>query len=100
MGINALSNIGAQQQALAQDQLDAQYQNQMNPITEQQLLLAAAQGIPVGSLVGQSGTQNLYRNRGAGLLGGALAGAELGSAIPVLGTGLGAIAGGLLGAFG
>lgn len=45
---------------------------------------------------GQSTQQSpLYRNRGAGLLGGAATGASLGSIIPGLGTGVGAAIGGL-----
>jgi hypothetical protein len=39
------------------------------------------------------------RSVGQGLLGGAAAGAALGTAVPMLGTTLGAIGGGLLGAF-
>jgi phage tail tape-measure protein len=39
----------------------------------------------------------MYSNTGAGLLGGALAGAQLGSAIPGVGTAIGAVGGGLLG---
>lgn len=45
-------------------------------------------------------TQPVQRNQVAGGLGGALAGAQLGSVIPGLGTGIGAIGGGLLGLFG
>jgi hypothetical protein len=46
---------------------------------------------------GQTQQQPLYRNAGAGALGGALTGAELGSIVPGLGTAAGAIGGGLLG---
>ena len=44
-------------------------------------------------------TQPVFRNTGAGLLGGALAGARLGGIIPGLGAGMGAIGGGILGGF-
>jgi len=44
-------------------------------------------------------TQPVFRNTGAGLLGGALAGADLAGMIPGLGGGMGAIGGGLLGGF-
>ena len=40
------------------------------------------------------------RNRTAGFLGGAASGAAVGSAVPVIGTGWGALIGGLLGAYG
>ena len=44
-------------------------------------------------------TQPVFRNTGAGLLGGALAGARLGGQIPGLSAGMGALGGGLLGGF-
>ena len=44
-------------------------------------------------------TQPVFRNTGAGLLGGALQGARLGGMIPGVSTGFGAAAGGLLGGF-
>ncbi|BCV04951.1 MAG: hypothetical protein CM15mV95_230 [Caudoviricetes sp.] len=42
-------------------------------------------------------TQPVFRNTGAGLLGGAMTGANIANMIPGLGTGIGAIGGGLLG---
>lgn len=49
------------------------------------------------SNIGGQSTQStpLYRNRGAGLLGGAATGASIGSIIPGIGTGVGAAIGGL-----
>ena len=44
-------------------------------------------------------TQPVFRNTGAGLLGGALTGARLAGMIPGVGAGMGAIGGGLLGGF-
>tara|TARA_R110000850_G_scaffold2535_3_gene12038 strand:- start:48 stop:863 length:816 start_codon:yes stop_codon:yes gene_type:complete len=44
-------------------------------------------------------TQPVYRNTGAGILGGISTGANIGTQIPGLGAGLGAIGGGLLGGF-
>ena len=44
-------------------------------------------------------TQPIFRNTGAGLLGGAMTGAKIADMIPGLGTGMGAIGGGLLGGF-
>ena len=46
-----------------------------------------------------SSTQPIFRNTGAGLLGGAMTGAKIADMIPGLGTGMGAIGGGLLGGF-
>lgn len=62
--------------------------------------LAALQGAVSGTPYGQSQSTPLTRNAGAGALGGALTGAQIGSAIPGVGTAIGAIGGGLLGLFG
>lgn len=55
-----------------------------------------------GSYPGQNATQTTptYRNRTAGAAGGALAGAQMGSAFGPWGTAIGAIGGGLLGGWG
>jgi hypothetical protein len=55
-----------------------------------------------GSYPGQNSTQTTptYRNRTAGAVGGAMAGAQMGSYFGPWGTGIGAIGGGLLGAYG
>lgn len=98
--ISQLGQVGAQRQAMEQAGIDdamarhefeqnlpyyrlGQYQNFINPI------------LGVGG--SSTATQPMYRNRFAGGLGGALAGAQLGSAIPGLGTAFGAGVGGLLG---
>lgn len=96
-GIGLLSDIGALQQQQEQRELTA-------PLQAQQSLLASALGgLPTSSLIGQQSTQTqtqpLFQNRAAGGLGGALTGAQLGSTFGPIGTGLGAIGGGLLGAF-
>ena len=95
VGAEALSQVGGQQQALEQQRLNAELERYM-------MLINAGQGIPFGSLLGQTQTQStpLTRNRGAGLLGGAATGAQIGSLVPGIGTMFGAIGGGLLGAFG
>jgi hypothetical protein len=64
--------------------------------------LGISQSALSGSLpnLGMTSTSPLYRNTGSSLLGGALAGATLGSKVPVIGPGLGAGIGGLLGLFG
>lgn len=111
--ILALNGMGDQHQDQNQAVLDAMRSNQMNPILAQQLMLAAAQGLPIESLMGQNSSANsmntMYRNRGAGALGGAASGAALGgalggaakgSALGPYGALIGAIGGGLLGAFG
>jgi len=100
MGVNALSNAANQNQIQRQMELDAQYQNEMNPITQQQMLLAAAQGLPISSLMGQTSSSPLYRNTGAGILGGALTGAQVGGVFGPMGPIIGAIGGGLLGGMG
>ena len=96
LGADILQQIGLQQQQQNQSEL-------MAPINAQQMLLAAAAGSPsFNSLYGQSSssTQPIYSNRGAGGLGGALTGAQLGSYFGPMGTGIGAIGGGLLGLLG
>jgi hypothetical protein len=95
-----LQDVGLTQQQQKQLEL-------MAPISAQQMLLAASSGMPqFNSLIGQSGTSTgtntdpIYRNKGAGALGGALTGAQLGSMFGPMGTGIGAVGGGLLGLLG
>lgn len=99
---DAMYRMGNEHQNWLQGGLDIQRLNQMNPVVAQQMLIAASQGIPWGQMLGQTstGTQDLYRNRGAGALGGAASGAATGSMFGPWGTAIGAIGGGLLGAFG
>jgi hypothetical protein len=97
-GIGALAGMGNQAQAQHQTILDAQRMNAMNPILAQQMMLAASQGIPVGSLMGQTSTgtanQQMFRNTGAGILGGAGMGLGLGAMTAAPGaTGLAALGG-------
>jgi len=93
LGVSALGDIGAQQQAQAQQEL-------MAPITAAMMLQQASAGIPLGQLLGSTSTQPFFRNTGAGMLGGAATGAQIGNMVggPV-GAGIGAIGGGLLGGF-
>lgn len=92
-----LSQIGGQRQGMDQKRL-------MAPITAQEMLLqAAGGGVPLGAMLGSTstGTQPIYNNRGAGVLGGAASGAATGTMImPGWGTAIGAVAGGLLGGMG
>jgi hypothetical protein len=60
------------------------------------ILTSAGAGLPYGT----SQSQPLHRNTGAGILGGAATGAQIGSVIPGVGTAVGAGVGGLLGLFG
>lgn len=87
-----LYNMGGNQQALQQQQINAPWQllgNYSNIINS----------LPSG-LGTQTATQPYYSNSLAGGMGGALGGAALGSAImPGIGTGIGAAAGGLMGLF-
>lgn len=93
LGSDVMRDVGGEQQQLQQQQLTA-------PINAQQMLIAALGGAPnFQSLMGSSSSQPIYRNRAGGALGGAATGAAIGSAFPVIGTGIGAVAGGLLGAF-
>lgn len=96
--VGLLGNIGAQQQAQAQQRLTA-------PITASQQLFNTASGaLPTSSLLGQSVSQPGTSSFGSGLLsglGGSLTGARLGamSGTP-FGVGAGAIGGGTIGLLG
>lgn len=109
---NALYGMGSDHQSWMQQGLDMQRLNQMNPILAQQMMLAAANGIPIESLMGQntSGTQDIYRNRTTGGLGGVATGLGIGAmTAPAGATGIAALGGpwglafaagmGLLGAY-
>jgi len=98
--LNAQGNVANMEQANKDSAFTYDQSKLMAPITAQQMLLAATQGIPWGSLMGQQQNGTLYRNQGAGILGGAMGGAELGSKFGPMGTGIGAVAGGLLGGWG
>jgi hypothetical protein len=102
MPIELLLGTGTLQQQLEQQKRSAPLSAQTN------LLTAALAGLPISSLLGfkqetegtGTSTQPLYQNQTAGALGGALTGAQLGSMFGPIGTGIGAIGGGLLGYFG
>lgn len=66
----------------------------------QQLLSSAFGNVNPNALFGNINSVQSNSNTAGGILGGALAGAELGGMFPGIGKGLGAIGGGLLGAFG
>lgn len=105
----ALSGIGAQQQALNQAQLDQQYADfleQRDWRANQLGFLGNALNAITGGFQNQSATATNpnYVSPGAsaasGALGGALTGASIGSVIPVIGTGIGALGGAVLGGLG
>lgn len=102
LGASMLGTQGLQQQGMNQQWLDANYGQfldargweaaQFNPLLQG---LAAVQG---GTVTGTSPYQG--PSAGAGALGGAASGAAMGSAFGPWGTGIGAVAGGLMGYFG
>jgi hypothetical protein len=84
-----LYNMGGNQQALQQQQINAPWQ-----------LLNNYSNLIQGQYGGNtSTTQPYYQNQAAGALGGALGGASLGSSFGPWGSAIGGIGGGLLGAF-
>lgn len=102
--IAALSNVGAQKEALAgnylQDDMSRYDYNQNLPFSKLQNYMNTIQGNYGGTT---STTSPLYRNQGAGILGGAMTGMSLASqlggmtGISALGGPMGLIGGGLLG---
>jgi hypothetical protein len=103
----ALQGVGQAQQAQQQQDLNAQmgqfYQQQSWPVQNLDLLLSSLSGVPYDTTSMQYGATQApsqQRNVGAGALGGAASGASIGSAFGPIGTGIGAIGGGLLGALG
>jgi hypothetical protein len=112
----ALGQVGAQQEAIAgmplQEEMARFQFGQQLPYQQLQGYLSSVYGSPMGAYGTQTTQQPLYQNRTTGALGGALAGGlggyALGQAFPSIGStlgssfaapALGAIGGGLLGAF-
>ena len=101
----ALGQVGAQQEAISaqplQEQL-ARYQfGQQLPYQQLQGYLSSVYGTPLGSYGTQTTNAPTYQNRGAGVLGGAIAGGlggyALGQAFPQIGGTYGALGGAGLG---
>lgn len=94
-----LANVGAQRQAMEQAGIDesmARHEFSQNlPYQKLQNYAGTLGGMIPGA--GNVQSQPTYRNRPAGVLGGALMGAKLGSIVPGIGTGIGALGGGILG---
>jgi hypothetical protein len=100
-----LAQVGAQQEAIAaqplQEQL-ARYQfGQQLPYQQLQGYLSSVYGTPLGSYGTQTTNVPTYQNRGAGVLGGGIAGGlggyALGQAFPQIGGTYGALGGAALG---
>ena len=98
--IQALGGVGQTKEAMEMAQIqDAMARfdfEQQKPYYKLREYLAS-----IGASVPQTTatTKPVFRNTGAGLLGGALQGAELAGLVPGMGAGWGAAAGGLLGGF-
>ena len=98
--IQALGGVGQTKEAMEMAQIqDAMARfdfEQQKPYYKLREYLAS-----IGASVPQTTaeTRPVFRNTGAGLLGGAMQGAELAGLIPGMGAGWGAIGGGLLGGF-
>lgn len=99
--LQALLGVGDVMAGQDQQNLDFMYDEWMRklqyPTQSLNTLLGAAYGAP-GSV--QTAPNPYQQNRAAGALGGAASGAALGSAFGPIGTGVGAIGGGLLGLLG
>ena len=100
-----LAQVGAQQEAIAaqplQEQL-ARYQfGQQLPYQQLQGYLSSVYGTPLGSYGTQTTNAPTFQNRGAGILGGGIAGGlggyALGQAFPQIGGTYGALGGAALG---
>lgn len=95
-----LENVGRAEQGQSQAEMDQQAQNWQTawqyPYTQQEELEQALTSTPYGGTTITTGATP-QRNIGASILGGAATGAILGSAIPGVGTGLGAAGGAILG---
>jgi hypothetical protein len=102
--INALQGVGGQVEDLAGRQMEDQAArwdfNQNAPQINLDNYLQRLGMVAGGAGNTTNATTPTYRNRTAGALGGAMGGAQLGSTFGPWGTGIGAIAGGLLGGFG
>ena len=98
--ITRLGQVGAEKESLEsakiQDSLARFDFEQNKPYFKLREYLAS-----IGSPYAQTTTTTnpVFRNTGAGILGGAMQGAKMGGMIPGLGAGMGAIGGGLLGGF-
>jgi len=98
-----LAAVGAQREALTQEQIGEDIARHDFDQMEEQNRLADYMNLIQGTYGGTQSSTSMgpatSRNTGAGILGGAATGASIGSVVPGIGTMFGAAAGGLLGAF-
>jgi hypothetical protein len=100
--LNALQGVGGQVEDLAGNLMQDQAARWDFAQNAPQMNLDNYIARVTGAYPGQNATSSTptYRNRTAGAMGGAMAGAQMGSYFGPWGTGIGAIGGGLLGAYG
>lgn len=95
------SGVGDVRQALGQQQLDANVSgynyDQLAPFLQSKEIMSLLQGLPGGSVTSTASVPQ--KNQTTAALGGAASGATLGSMFGPVGTGVGAIGGGLAGYF-
>lgn len=99
--IQALASVGSERESLDMAKLqDAvarfDFEQQKPYLKLNQYLGALGANVPTSTVQ----TQPVFRNQGAGLLGGALSGAKLAGMVPGINPMVGAVGGGLLGAMG
>ena len=98
--IERLRQVGGAREAQAQAELQDQINRYQFQEGRPQQKLADYLTAVRGGTFGSTQTTPVFRNRGAGFLGGALGGAQLGSLVPGISPMFGAAAGGFLGALG
>lgn len=96
--INKLAGVGAAREGQEQSRIDEEMARHAFAQAEPSERLARYMSMLQGNYGGQSTTQNpFYRNKGAGILGGANMGATAGAPFGPWGAGIGGVLGGLLG---
>jgi hypothetical protein len=103
-GDERLAQIGSQYEDLAarnmQDQIERYYATQQAPLANLGAYSDFVSGVSRGYGTQTQVSPKQNTSLAGGILGGALGGASIGSGIPLIGTGLGALGGGILGALG
>ena len=92
-----LGGVGAAREAQSQAELAADIERYQFEQARPQEKLAQFLAAVRGGTLGESTYKPQYRQPAASFLGGAMQGAQLGGMVPSLGTGGGALLGGLLG---
>lgn len=103
-GDERLAQIGSQYEDLAarnlQDQIERWQANQQAPLANLGAYADFINGVSRGYGTSSTVAPKQNTSLAGGILGGALAGGSIGSGIPVVGTGFGALGGGILGGLG